>query len=254
MSKKILTHSPSKRYNLLQIKNHLWVKKKFKDSDGALIEPEIANSPKRKLVRVAGNNADDSSIGMKNIAAAPRGLTADLADRLCASQPANGAIGVSRTPSTGHSTENLQGFGGFTQPAQLSDLLGSSQSTQAPTQSSRFQRLVKRMTRFWVKVSLEETDKFLHGLLEKMHYNFKCKPKGIFRIETQDRRGAILSFRCTLIHVDNRILLDFRLSRGCGIEFKKHFAKIKNNCGSIIEKGPILWPTLISSDAIPGPF
>jgi len=177
--KKILTHSPSKRYNLLQIKNHLWVKKKFKDSDGALIEPEIANSPKRKLVRVAGNNADDSSIGMKNIAAAPRGLTADLADRLCASQPANGAIGVSRTPSTGHSTENLQGFGGFTQPAQLSDLLGSSQSTQAPTQSSRFQRLVKRMTRFWVKVSLEETDKFLHGLLEKMHYNFKCKPKGI---------------------------------------------------------------------------
>ena len=75
-----------------------------------------------------------------------------------------------------------------------------------------------------------------------------------FRIETQDRRGAILSFRCTLIHVDNRILLDFRLSRGCGIEFKKHFAKIKNNCGSIIEKGPILWPTLISSDAIPGPF
>ena len=30
--KKILTHSPSKRYNLLQIKNHLWVKKKFKDS------------------------------------------------------------------------------------------------------------------------------------------------------------------------------------------------------------------------------
>ena len=147
--------------------------------DGALIEPEIANSPKRKLVRVAGNNADDSSIGMKNVSAAPSGLTADLSDRLCASQPANGASGVSRTPSTGHSTENLQGFGGFTQPAKLSDLLGSSQSTQAPTQSSRFQRLVKRMTRFWVKVSLEETDKFLHGLLEKMHYNFKCKPKGI---------------------------------------------------------------------------
>ena len=128
-----------------------------------------------------GNNADDSSIGT---VAPPSGLTAELADRLCASQPANGgAIGISRTPSStgSHSTsENgLQGFGGFTQPAQLSDLLGSSQSTQAPTQSSRFQRLVKRMTRFWVKVSLEETDKFLHGLLEKMHYNFKCKPKGI---------------------------------------------------------------------------
>ena len=30
--KKILAHSPSKRYTLLQIRNHLWVKKKFKDS------------------------------------------------------------------------------------------------------------------------------------------------------------------------------------------------------------------------------
>ena len=87
--KKILTHSPSKRYNLLQIKNHLWVKKKFKDSNGTLIEPEIAaNSPKRKLIRVSGNQ-DDSNIGMKNNAEAPSGLTADLSDRLCASQPVN---------------------------------------------------------------------------------------------------------------------------------------------------------------------
>ena len=197
-------------------------------------------------------------------------------DRFCASQPANfKASSISRTPSIGHSAEKIDGFGGFTQPAQLSDLLGSSQSTQAATQSSRHQRLVKRMTRFWVKVSLEETDKFLHGLLEKMHYSFKCKPKGVvsflcwkshcfwhfwlifgfflqFTIETQDRRGAILSFRCTLIHVDSRILVDFRRSRGCGIEFKKHFLKIKTNCGSIIEKGPIMWPTLIAPNAIPG--
>merc|ERR1712080_633770 len=106
-------------------------------------------------------------------------------------------------------------------------------------QASRFQRLVKRMTRFWVKVSFEETDKFLHGLLEKMHYSFKCKPKGIFRIETQDRRGAILVFRCTLIQVDLRILVDFRLSRGCGIEFKKLFAKIKTNLAASSTKTPL---------------
>ena len=75
-----------------------------------------------------------------------------------------------------------------------------------------------------------------------------------FRIETSDRRGAILSFRCTLIQVDSKILVDFRLSRGCGIEFKKHFAKIKTNCSNIIEFGPIMWPTLIAPDAIPGGF
>jgi serine/threonine-protein kinase Chk1 len=54
--------------------------------------------------------------------------------------------------------------------------------------------------------------------------------------------------------VDSKILVDFRLSRGCGIEFKKHFAKIKTNCSTIIEFGPIMWPTLIAPDAIPGGF
>ena len=60
-----------------------------------------------------------------------------------------------------------------------------------------------------------------------------------------------MCFRCTLIQVDQKILVDFRLSRGCGLEFKKHFAKIRTNCVGIIEKGPILWPTLIPLDAIP---
>jgi len=246
--KKMLTHSASKRYTMKQILNHLWVKKKFKDSDGSLIEPEIAaNSPKRKRIN------DDSNIPRNAVIS-----SADMTDRLCASQPVTAGIGLSRTPSTGHSTENPPDvFGGFTQPARLSDLMGSGSQTGSQvraTQSSRFQRLVKRMTRFWVTGSFDETDKFLHGLLEKMQYSFKCKPKGIFRIETSDRRGAILSFRCTLIQVDSRILVDFRLSRGCGIEFKKHFAKIKTNCSTIIEFGPIMWPTLIAPDAIPGGF
>jgi len=252
--KKTLAHYPTKRYTIEQIKNHLWFKKKFKDTDGLLIEPEIANSPKRKLARGAGhqNITDDSSIGMKPSTPTDGLLSADMADRLCASQPALGTnMNISRTPSTGHSSGNA-GFSGFTQPAHLSDLLGSSQSTQAATQTSRFQRLVKRMTRFWVKVSFEETDKFLHGLLEKIQLGFKCKPKGIFRIETQDRRGAILVFRCTLIQVNQRILVDFRLSRGCGLEFKKYFAKIKQNCGNIIDKTPINFGALLPPDSIPG--
>jgi len=171
--RKMLVHSPSRRYTLMQIKNHLWYKKKFKDSDGSLIEPEIATSPPRKSAR---NQPYDDSQLMETTS---NFRMSDI-DRFCASQPANfKASSISRTPSIGHSAEKIDGFGGFTQPAQLSDLLGSSQSTQAATQSSRHQRLVKRMTRFWVKVSLEETDKFLHGLLEKMHYSFKCKPKGV---------------------------------------------------------------------------
>merc|ERR1719333_801603 len=125
-------------------------------------------------------------------------------------------------------------------------------NTQGGSTQTQFQRLVKRMTRFWVKNSLEETDRYLHGLLQKLNYTFRCKPKGVFTIQTQDRRGAPLTFRCTLIQVDLQILVDFRLSKGCGIEFKRHFAKLKTNCATIIEKGPVVFPSLIPANSIPG--
>ena len=155
--------------------------------DGSLIEPEIAlptqasgadGGPPRK---VAKNDYD-----LASEACSSASIKMLVEERQCASQPAHfkASNHLSRTPSTsGHSSEAVDpGFGGFTQPAQLSDLFCPTQGSTQATQSSRFQRLVKRMTRFWVKVSLEETDKFLHGLLEKMHYSFKCKPKGIVSI------------------------------------------------------------------------
>jgi len=243
--KKILAHSPSKRYTLLQIRNHLWVKKKFKDSDGCLFEPELLEptSPPSKALKPYDDNSHHF-------------------ERLCASQPARVFTNnLTRMPSVtkDHSGDPI--FNGFTQPATLSDIYcsqpgsGSTQNTntQGGSTQTQFQRLVKRMTRFWVKNSLEETDRYLHGLLQKLNYTFRCKPKGVFTIQTQDRRGAPLTFRCTLIQVDLQILVDFRLSKGCGIEFKRHFAKLKTNCASIIEKGPTTFPSLIACNAIPIP-
>ena len=248
-------------------------------TDGSLIEPELveSSSPPRKALRGHYDEYRDRDQMFD--------LRTPLVERLCASQPAEVFRKLTRTPSinTQHSGSE-QNFNGFTQPAQLSDLVlsgsGSTQATQGT--QTQFQRLVKRMTRFWVKNSQEDTDKFLQALLEKMQYNFRCKPKGVvsnifflelkfflknfvriqniyyfffnfqFTITTQDRRGAILSFRCTLIQVDHQILVDFRLSKGCGIEFKRHFAKLKTNCASIIEKGPVCFPSLIAANAIPG--
>ena len=134
--------------------------------DGSLLEPEIALSPPKKVVKHEDvENKLPPSF-----------------DRLWASQPAPKTL-TKTNQNSQNSNERVESgneFGGFTQPAQLSDLCcNASQSNTQATQSNRFQRLVKRMTRFWVKVSFEETDKFLHGLLEKMHYAFKCKSKGI---------------------------------------------------------------------------
>jgi len=88
--------------------------------------------------------------------------------------------------------------------------------------------------------------------IRKIEYTYRCKSRGIFTIDTTDRRGAMLTFKATLIQVDQKILVDFRLSRGDGLEFKKHFGKIKTNCREVIEKGPLMWPALVAADAIPG--
>lgn len=34
--------------------------------------------------------------------------------------------------------------------------------------------------------------------------------------------------------MDDHVLVDFRLSKGCGIEFKRRFVKIKNSLTDII--------------------
>merc|ERR1712029_295052 len=191
-----------------------------------------------------------------------------IAERMCASQPAGnfknskpltptntGAAGGKDGDASGQEPEKVFNFSGFTQPAQLSDLcLSGSQSTQGTqggSSQTQFQRLVKRMTRFWVKTAMTESEKFLCSILSKMGYSSEAKAgRGDYLIETIDRRGSVLSFRMTLIQVD-RILVDFRLSRGDGLEFKKHFGKIKTNCKQVVEPGPIMWPTRISTSAIP---
>ncbi len=66
-----------------------------------------------------------------------------------------------------------------------------------------------------------------------------------------DRRGCRLVFKCTFIRVENRVLVDFRLSRGCGLEFKRHFGRVRANCRDILDKAPILWPALVPADAFP---
>jgi serine/threonine-protein kinase Chk1 len=129
---------------------------------------------------------------------------------------------------------------------------GSTQTGQ--THQTRFQRLVKRMTRLWVGRDARQTEEYMREMLAKMAYGCKVHTKGILTIECEDRRGNCLIFKAMIIDVDKKILVDFRLSRGCGIEFKKHFAKIKKNLGPILETSPapILWPEVIPVEAIHG--
>lgn len=57
---------------------------------------------------------------------------------------------------------------------------GTQHSTQTQsTQSSIYQRLVKRMTRFWVETSFEKTDSHITGVIRKLGFNVVCHIKGV---------------------------------------------------------------------------
>lgn len=46
----------------------------------------------------------------------------------------------------------------------------------------------------------------------------------------------MLVFKANIIDMDGKILLDFRLNKGCGLEFKRRFLKLKNCFNDIVSK------------------
>ena len=158
----------------------------FRDAKGNLLEPELVSPPLKRLHAVMAEAKGDSKVDLsdggggggrlRNSSGDQENNSKDLPvsvnERMCASQPAfrSGANGGKPplTPTNGGAGGGGVGvresfnFGGFTQPAQMSDLFCGSQSTQGTQGSSsqtHFQRLVKRMTRFWVSTDMSETQR-----------------------------------------------------------------------------------------------
>lgn len=53
-------------------------------------------------------------------------------------------------------------------------------------------------------------------------------------ISTVDLMKNQLIFKAVIIEIQGKILIDFRLSKGCGIEFKKKFINLKECLSNII--------------------
>jgi len=58
-----------------------------------------------------------------------------------------------------------------------------------------------------------------------------------------DRRKTPLVFKAAVIENHNLVLIDFRLSRGDGIEFKRHFLRLRDSLKHIqlVTGAPIQW-------------
>lgn len=152
----------------------------------------------------------------------------DSLARMCHSQPVP-TILFSETKQDQISLEANNAYS-FSQPTMLDDLLLCTQ--QNATQGSNingnpFQRLVKRMTRFFVSTKCDETIKLLTTVLDRLGFTWKINDDSTVTISTVDRRKIPLTFKANLLEMDGKILLDFRLSKGCGLDFKRKFVKIK---------------------------
>ncbi|KAF5287801.1 hypothetical protein FQR65_LT12169 [Abscondita terminalis] len=122
----------------------------------------------------------------------------------------------------------------FSQPTQNDDLLISSQITFTQTRKkNEFPHLIKRMTRFFVKTNCEETIEKVNSVLESLLYTWTVDESGL-TISTVDNRKSNLVFKANVIEMQGKILLDFRLSKGCGLEFKRRFVKLKNCLNDIV--------------------
>merc|ERR1719348_765763 len=230
---------PSRRYKLDQIRNHIWMKKKFKDCE------------KTGLLRT---NSSSTGGGVKRLCSGldlPAGVGCEMGGRLSLSQPAPPSSDSGSDPA-GHGDDQTPGFHAFTQPAQLDNMLVS---TQGSTQSSQsqLQRLVKRMTRFHVNTDMETTEKLLKSRLASMKYTTKIHTTGVVTISCIDRRRNNLVFKASLVEMGKEVLLDFRLSKGDGIEFKRNFTKIKKVMEEhIVKAPPISWSLAIYNNKLPG--
>jgi len=238
--RKVLMPLPSKRYRLDQIENHIWVKKKFKDSETGLLRSSSSLTGPGAVKRLCS----DLEVGLTAAPGEPLGPGV-VSHSLSQPAPEGG------DPGSCGEQPSQPVFHGFTQPAQLDNMFLSSQGATQGSQTP-VQRLVKRMTRFWVTTDSESTEAELRHLLERESYTVKIHTPGVLTASTTDRRGCLLTLKCSLISMEKQVLLDFRLSKGDGLEFKRRFQRIRAAMSHRLMKGPIMWSLAIHSDALPG--
>ena len=217
---KILQENAKQRYTVKQIKNHRWYLRSFSKRHSPSSSP--SDSLLKPMKRICSADCSDSLF--------------DETDQISASQPEFRRFNKGDLDSTGDDEKDGDDGGiWFSQPVHPDHMLLCSQSPSTQTSQTPFQRLVKRMTRFNSKVDAEKTVKRLRSVLDKQSYQFKITNSKVISISVVDRRRNPLAFKACLMEMNDSLLVDFRLSKGDGIEFKRHFLEIKNALADIIK-------------------
>uniref|UniRef100_A0A8C7Y8D9 non-specific serine/threonine protein kinase n=1 Tax=Oryzias sinensis TaxID=183150 RepID=A0A8C7Y8D9_9TELE len=106
----------------------------------------------------------------------------------------------------------------FSQPTKPEHMLLGSQLLATPGASqSPWQKLVRRMTRFFTTVDADATLSALKDTCDALALGFKLTCRQV-TLNTLDKRNNPLVFKVLLLHLNQKVLLDFRLSK-VGLSF-----------------------------------
>ncbi|XP_076040324.1 serine/threonine-protein kinase grp isoform X2 [Oratosquilla oratoria] len=235
--RKVLNPNPGYRASASVVKQQQWYTKNFHKTSG--LNSSDVHTP-------GGSNSKRICSEVDRFHS---GLNLDEVARMACSQP-DPATNI--TEKSLEDVDVVRAVVSFSQPAQPDQLLLSTQVSQG-TQASQtpLQRLVKRMTRILVCSSLEDTLTHLEAVFSKLKYSYKCNAANVVTVTTQDRRGTQLVLKATVLEMGPHILVDFRLSKGCGLDFKRHFTRIKEGLAHIIVKGPVTWNMALATNMLP---
>ncbi|GAB6027452.1 hypothetical protein CHUAL_001712 [Chamberlinius hualienensis] len=228
--KKMLIPIPAKRYTISDIKTNRWLTRSQKSSD----------SPRR----ISRNDVLKRLCSGISLSASN---DREAMTRLSMSQP---HLGSEQDCEPNIADDVVANNICFSQPVHPEHMILSTQTATQSNSQTLQQKFVKRMTRFFVTVTAERAQAELKRVFAELFYSIKTSP-GMITVTTVDRRGIELVFKVSLIEMNGKILVDFRLSKGDGIEFKKMFIHIKLSLQSFIVPGPITWPIAIATNTVP---
>ncbi|XP_076024711.1 serine/threonine-protein kinase Chk1 [Genypterus blacodes] len=131
----------------------------------------------------------------------------------------------------------------FSQPDKPEHMLLGSQLGGTPGASQTpWQRLVRRMTRFFTTLDADASLSALKNTCSGLALNFKCTCPKEVTVSTLDKRNNKLIFKIHVLEMNHRVLLEFRLSKGDGLEFKRLFLRIKQKLGEVVSTQKIQFP------------
>ncbi|XP_008276984.1 serine/threonine-protein kinase Chk1 [Stegastes partitus] len=212
---RLLLARPDARITITDIKKDHWFTHGAKQTPGSL------NSERNKLLR------SDSGLISR--------AKSDDRMQFSSSQPDLAAGGLEAMLLTGQIS--------FSQPTKPEHMLLCSQLLGTPGASqSPWQRLVRRMTRFFTTVNADASLSALKDTCDGLALGFKLTCTKQVTVSTLDKRNNKLIFKVHLLDMNQRVLLDFRLSKGDGLEFKRLFVKIKQKLGDVVSTQKILLP------------